>query len=409
MKTVFEPTEAAEGVCPERIQRLGGLIQRHIDDGKLAGASVLIGRHGKTAHFKTFGMADIDKNMPVQPDTIFRIASMTKPVASVAVLQLIDEGSVLLNAPIEEYLPEFKDRKVLEKVPDSDGFRLVDPKSPVTIRRMLSHTCGQTFSDYMEGDDIVEVYRRFEAVQNWEACFNDVETLEQVTPRIAKTPLAFHPGEKWSYSYSNDVFGRLIEVVTGLEFDRYLRERLFDPLQMHDTDFRLTPAQTARVAEVYTYEMDENLKKKGDLKIHLQEFPNYQPAKLYLCGGVGLFSSITDYGRFCQMMLNGGELDGERVLSSRIVELARQNHIGDLDMFWGAGFKFGLGFDLHTDPGLSGSYKSVGAYGWGGILHTEFWIDPLKDMFVVMMSQLYPYDWEILNKLPQLVYQALLD
>ena len=395
MKTVFEPTEAAQGVCPERIQRLDGMLQGCVDDGDMAGASILIGRGGKTAHFKAFGTADIAKNIPVQADTLFRIASMTKPITSFAVLQLVEEGRVLLNYPIENYLPEFKDGKVLENLPDSDAFRLVDPKRPMTVRDLLTHTSGLSYG----GNEALNAFYR---VANVTGGFEGFETLERAVLRLGKMPLAFHPGERWAYGYSTDVLGRLVEVVSGMELDAYFRERILDPLQMNDTYFRLPPEKAARLAQVYTKKED------GSLQTYPAQYP-YEPPQLYLSGGAGLSSSIMDYARFCQMTLNGGELDGERILSPRSIELALRNHIGGLDPMGGPGYKFGLGFQIHADPGRSGSPESVGAYGWGGYWHTVFWIDPAKDMFVVKMSQVYPRDHLTDHlKLRPLVYQALL-
>ena len=210
------------------------------------------------------------------------------------------------------------------------------------------------------------------------------ETLERVTPRIGKLPLEFHPGDRWGYGFSIDVLGRLIEVVSGMTLDQYFKTRFFEPLQMDDTDFRLPPEKVDRLATLYRKGEDGSLKPFQDPYVP----EPYDPSLQFLAGGGGLVSTITDYARFLQMTLNGGELNGERVLSPRSIELARQNHIGDLDPWGGPGFKFGLGFQIHTDPGLSGNPKSVGSYEWGGIFHTIFWVDPLKQLFVIQMSQI---------------------
>lgn len=425
MPSAFDPGLVASaesaGLCPNRLQRLDDFYQGYIDEGKLAGASVLIARHSNVAHLATYGMADMEKNRPIAEDTIFRIASMTKPVTSLAVLQLAEEGRILLNDPVEAYLPEFKNGKVLEEVPDSsDGFRLVDVKRPMTIRHLLTHTSGLTYEAFIYDDSLSPFYQtlhRFYQIAWIYSGVGGIETLERVVPRIGKLPLEFHPGDRWGYGYSIDVLGRLIEVVSGMTLDQYFKTRIFDPLQMNDTDFRLSPEKVDRLAALYTKAED------GSLQLYDLYSPEpYDPSLQFLAGGGGLVSTITDYARFLQMTLNGGELNGERVLSPRSIELALQNHIGDLNTWDAPGFKFGLGFGIYADPGLSGSPKSVGSYDWGGIFHTSFWVDPLKQLFVIQMSQVaetsymddlqklrnWPYPDDPL-KLPNLIYQALLD
>lgn len=222
-------------------------------------------------------------------------------------------------------------------------------------------------------------------------------------PRLGKMPLQFHPGEGWAYGYSTDVLGRLAEVVSGMELDEYFRTRFFEPLQMNDTHFRLPPGKEKRLAQVYTTAED------GSLQVYPAQYP-YEPPQLYLSGGAGLSSTLLDYARFLQMTLNGGELDGERILSPRSIELALENHIGELTPMGGHGFKFGLGFQIHADPGQSGMPSSKGSYEWGGYWHTTFWVDPVKQLIVIKMSQIYPSDHlDDHPKLRYLTYQALLD
>ena len=398
--TNFQPEfvhpPGANGVCPKRISRLDGVFQKYIDDGEMSGASVIIVRNGQTAHLKTYGLADMETGRAVEIDTLFRIASMTKPIASFAVLQLAEEGKLLLNDPIAAYLPAFSGGKVLESVPESDAFRLVDVKRPMTIRHLLTHTSGLCYG----GNETLNAFYR---VANITGGFEGFETLERAMLRLGKMPLQFHPGEGWAYGYSTDVLGRLVEVVSGMELDEYFRTRFFEPLQMNDTDFRLSPDKAARLAHVYTKAED------GSLQVYPAQYP-YAPPQLYLSGGAGLSSTLLDYARFLQMTLNGGELNGERVLSPRSIELALENHIGGWTPMGGPGFKFGLGFQIHVDPGQSGSPSSKGTYEWGGYWHTTFWVDPVKQLIVIKMSQIYPSDHlDDHPKLRHLTYQALMD
>ena len=398
------------GICPKRIARLDDFYQRYIDDGELAGASLLIARRSNIAHLAAYGMADIEKGRPIAEDTIFRIASMTKPVTSLAVLQLAEEGKLLLNDPIADYLPEFSAGKVLESVPESDAFRLVDVKRPMTIRHLLTHTSGLTYDYPLDNETLVSYYQ----VANIHSGLGGFETLERVMRRVGRLPLAFHPGDQWVYGYSTDVLGRLIEVVSGTTLDQYFKTRLFEPLQMNDTAFRLPPEKKDRLAVVYVKAEDGCLQPNQPHQYPYAPEP-YDPSLLYFAGGGGLTSTITDYARFLQMTVNGGELNGERVLSPRSIETALENHIGDFDTgyYGGPGFKFGLGFQIHVDPGQSGSPSSKGTYEWGGWWHTIFWVDPSKEMFVIKMSQyspgeswVYPDDEQ---NLPDMIYQALTD
>ena len=336
------------------------MFQKHIDDGEMSGASVIIVRNGQTAHLKTYGLADMETGRAVEIDTLFRIASMTKPVTSFAVLQLVEEGKALLNDPIEAYLPEFKNGKVLEEIPDSsDGFRLVDVKRPMTIRHLLTHTSGLCYGG---SEPLTAFYR----VANVTGGFQGFETLERAMPRLGNMPLQFHPGEGWAYGYSTDVLGRLVEVVSGMELDEYFRTRFFEPLQMSDTHFRLPPGKEERLAQVYTTTED------GSLQFYPAQYP-YEAPQFYLSGGGGasrLRCWITpDFTDDAERRRAGRE----RILSPRSIELALENHIGELTPMGGPGFKFGLGFQIHADPGQSGMPSSKGAYEWGGYWHTTFW------------------------------------
>ena len=398
----FDPTEIvapeAAGLCPTRLERLREAFQAYVDNGDLAGAATLIARRGRVAHLGTFGMAHREEGRPVAADTLFRIASMTKPITSVAVMMLVEEGRLLLNAPVATYLPEFSDARVLERAGDEAAFRLVEPARPMTVRHLLTHTSGLTYGD---GDELLASY--YYRVANIFGSFGGPETLAAAVSRIGRLPLLFHPGAGWAYGFSTDVLGRLVEVVSGVDLATFFHTRIFDPLGMEDTHFYLPADKVQRLARVYS--KTEN----GDLEWYRAEYP-YEGPSAYLSGGAGLTSSMLDYARFLHMMLGRGVLNGERILGSRTVDLMTVNHIGKVDMMHGPGYRFGLGFDVHADPGLSGSAKSAGSYAWGGYWHTTFWVDPAAEMFVIMMAQVFPSDHvDSGEKLPQLVYQALLD
>jgi CubicO group peptidase (beta-lactamase class C family) len=324
---------------------------------------------------------------------------MTKPITSVAVMMLVEEGRVLLNHPVARYLPEFSDPKVLERVGDDGGFRLVEPKRPMTVRHLLTHTSGLTYGEG-NGDEVLASYYRVASIAG---SFGGSESLSTAVGRIGRLPLLFHPGESWAYGFSTDVLGRLVEVVSGVDLAEFFQTRIFDPLGMHDTHFYLPPVKVGRLARVYTRTGS------GDLEWFPAEYP-YDGPSAFLSGGAGLTSSILDYARFLQMMSQRGTLNGERIVGPRTVDLMTGNHIGEGITTHGPGYGFGLGFDVHADPGLSGSPKGVGSYAWGGYWHTGFWVDPGAELFVIMMAQLIPSDHvDTGEKLPHLVYQALFD
>ena len=269
----------------------------------------------------------------------------------------------------------------------------------MTVRHLLTHTSGLTYGEG-NGDEVLASYYRVASIAG---SFGGSESLSTAVGRIGRLPLLFHPGESWAYGFSTDVLGRLVEVVSGVALAEFFQTRIFDPLGMHDTHFYLPPVKVGRLARVYTRTGS------GDLEWFPAEYP-YDGPSAFLSGGAGLTSSILDYARFLQMMSQRGTLNGERILGPRTVDLMTGNHIGEGITTHGPGYGFGLGFDVHADPGLSGSPKGVGAYAWGGYWHTAFWVDPGAELFVIMMAQLIPSDHvDTGEKLPHLVYQALLD
>ena len=402
------------GLSSERLERIGTVMQKYVDENQLAGAVIMVARHGKAAYLETFGTMDIDEKKPMRTDTIFRIASMSKAITSTAVMMLYEEGHFLLSDPISKYIPEFKNAQVL--VPESPGdasslpYSLVPAHRDITIRHLLNHTSGLT---YQWNQYLGEIYFNAGITHG---LIQDKSTIGEKVKILADLPLLHHPGEAYEYSLSIDVLGYLVEVVSGMTLDEFFQERLFKPLGMKDTFFFIPEEKLSRLSAVYHPDQEGGIKRLpetpvGDAPfVYSASYP-YQGPRSYFSGGGGLCSTISDYARFCQMMLNGGELDGVRLLSRKTVELMTTNSIGDLyidNRFLGD--KFGLGFGIRTERGRYDELESIGTYMWGGFWNTLFWIDPQEELICIIMSQLYPNDGnEGLNIFRVLASQAIID
>ena len=402
----FDPCEIvapeAVGLCPRRLERLNDLFRGYVDSGDMAGAATLIARRGRVAHLGTFGMAHREEGRPTATDTLFRIASMTKPITSVAVMMLIEEGRLVLTDPVERHLPEFSDAKVLEPVGEDGAFRLVDPKRPMTVRHLLTHTSGLT---YGQGHGLLDSYYR---VANVTGSFGGPEPLSAVVSRIGRVPLLCHPGERWEYSYSTDVLGRLVEVASGADLAGFFRTRIFDPLGMADTHFFLPPEKVQRLARVYGKTSGGEGGSAG-LEWFPAEYP-YEGPSAYLSGGAGLTSSILDYARFLQMMLDRGTLNGERILGPRTVDQVTVNHVGDVTTH-GPGFGFGARLRRAPRSRAFRAVRRASAPTPGEVTGTPAsgWT-PRAELFVITMTQLFPSDHvRTGEQVPPLIYQALLD
>ncbi len=373
-----KPEEA--GVSGERLRRVHALLERYIGKGEIAGSVAVVARKGKVVHFEAQGMADLATKQAMTEDHIFRLASMTKPVTSLAVMMLHEEGRFLLDAPVANFLPEFANMQVAvangphERA--AGGYRLVPAERPITIRHLLTHTAGLA-----SGTAGPTMGAAAGLARQWKP----TETLEEVIPRLAKLPLNFQPGTAWEYGPSVDVLGRLVEVVSGMPLDRFFRERIFDPLGMKDTWFFVPDDRLGRLATNYR-------KADGKLEKYVSAGPDTRGGR-YFAGGGGLAGTARDYLRFCQMLLNGGELDGKRLVSRKTVEAMTVNQIGELPLWQDTykGYGFGLGFRVRKELGQSATLGSVGEYGWGGAHGTYFWIDPKEQMIGILMIQLNPY------------------
>jgi len=392
------------GLAPERLDRIAGAVQDAIDHQRIAGAVTLVVRHGQVAWFDAQGMADREARQPMQKDSIFRICSMTKPITSTAVMMLYEEGKFLLDDPISKFLPEFKNPKVLKKTASGQTYTIPATRE-ITIRDLLRHTSGLTYNWNGDLGQLYDDNHVAHGILPYDGTIGDS------VKHLAALPLLFNPGERWEYSLSVDVLGRLVEVVSGMSFDDFLHQRIFAPLGMKDTYFFLPDDKAGRLAAVYTYYDDKGLQRFPDhpitegTMIFSADYPVKGPKKLF-AGGAGLCSTAMDYARFCQMMLNGGKLGDVRLLSRKSVELMSHDQLGKIDHDFG----FGLGFEVEGVKAPLKELGSVGAFAWGGFFYTKFVIDPKEDMIVISMMQLHPTGGlELDAEIQNLAYQSIAD
>ncbi|HSW02495.1 MAG TPA: serine hydrolase domain-containing protein [Sedimentisphaerales bacterium] len=392
------------GLSQDRLDRITAVMQKHVDEGLLAGAVAMVAREGKVAYVQSVGMQDREKQVAMNPQTIFRIASMSKAITSVAAMMLYEEGKFRLSDPVSKFIPEFADVKVLAPGDPSAQDGVVAARRPITIRHLLTHTSGLTY----QWDD--RVGKRYAEAGITHGLIQDEDSLAEDMKKLARIPLVHQPGEAFTYSLSTDVLGRVVEVASGMPFDEFLQKRIFTPLKMNDTGFRLPESKVSRLAAVYAPDADGGLKRlpdgvlgEGNMKASVN-YP-YAGTHNYRSGGGGLCSTVPDYVRFIQMMLNKGELDGVRLLSPKTVEMMSTDQVGDLNQ--GAGF--GLGFGV-TRTLRESELTSVGAYRWGGYWYTTFFIDPSEKMIGVCMAQISPSGKATLNdQFEALAHQAIVE
>jgi CubicO group peptidase (beta-lactamase class C family) len=361
------------GISAERLSRLSDGMKSLVDQGRLAGAVTMVARHGKVIEFEATGKRDIAANLPMQKDSIFRIYSMSKPITGVAMMMLLEEGKWQLNDPVAKYIPEFADLKVYAT--DANGnMVLKDQVHPVTMRELMSHTGGFTYG-YFSNTPVDKLQREADVL-------NVNNTLEEMIKRVAKLPLSAQPGSEWHYSISTDIQGYIVQKLSGMPFEEFLEKRIFKPLNMVDTGFYVPAEKLKRLAEFYSYGKDGQMEvMRGGLNHDFSAKP------AFASGGGGLVSTATDYMRFCQMLLNGGKLDGVRLLSPRGVELMRMNVLSPAMPTLSPGAGFGLDFAVYTDVAAAGGYYGKGTFYWGGAAGTWFWIDPTDDLIVIGMIQ----------------------
>lgn len=382
-------TPEKEGFSAERLGRMHRYFENLTKTGERPGAITLIVRNGRIVDWRTFGLRDVENNLPMEKDTIVHIYSMTKPVTSVAVMMLVEEGRLALDDRVDKFIPEFKGMKVY-KGGTVERPELEDAARPITVKHLLTHTSGLSYG--WGNDNVSAMYRKADPL--------GAPSLKEFIDRLVKLPLAFQPGERYEYSMSIDVLGYLVEVVSGEPFDQFVEKRITGPLKMNDTHFRLPEAKRARLAKIYS-------RREGKLTAQRGLQTGGVPY-----GGMALYSTIGDYARFAQMLVNGGHLDGVRLLGRKTVDLMMMNHLGGLSKPTIGGDDsagFGLGGAVRIDPAKSGRPGTEGLFGWDGAASTYFRVDRTEKLAMLLFLQWMPFDQPTLNLYETLVYQALVD
>jgi CubicO group peptidase (beta-lactamase class C family) len=402
-------TDAAEaGFDPERLARLDSfLAERYFTPELLAGAQLLVAREGKVVHFSTARKARATGE-PLREDALFRIASMTKPVTSIAFMMLLEEGKVTLDQPVETVIPEWKRLGVYNGGGAGVPFLTAAPERPMMMVDLLRHTSGLTYG-FQHRTNVDAAYRE-RKIEGWHGELD----LDGFVAALSEIPLEFSPGSAWNYSISTDVLGLVVERVSGLKLDRFFEERIFQPLGMIDTSFWVAPEKAERLGDAWAVQPG-----KGAVVYDKGEKSAWSRRPKLLAGGAGLVSTIADYHRFCSMLLNGGTLDGARIVSRKTLDLMTANHLpGGADLTEmsrslfseaiNAGQGFGLGFGVNLDPAKTMLPGSKGEYYWGGMFSTAFFIDPVERLHMIFMTQLMPSStYPIRRQLKTLIYSAL--
>jgi CubicO group peptidase (beta-lactamase class C family) len=398
------------GLDSARLAAIAPMLRGAVERGEIAGAVTLVARHGRVAAVDSAGFRNLDRRTPAGAATLFRIASMTKPVTSVAAMMLVEEGRLRLADPVARYIPAFADVRV-SVTPggaSADRAALVPPRRPITIHDLLTHRSGLTYGfldDGAAGD-------RYRAAGVSDGVPPREEGIGANVERLARLPLVAQPGSRFQYGLSVDVLGRVIEVVSGRTLAEFLQERLFDPLDMRDTRFNVDDERLERLATPYAWDGRRLRPMRAT-----EQFGNlllagegYRGSRVYFSGGSGLVSTVGDYARFLQMILNGGELDGIRVLGPKTVELITGNAIEGTDHPLGPGAGFGLGFQVLTDLGLAAEPGSTGTLSWSGIYGTAFWADPVEQLIGIVMIQRYPTSGlSLADRVRAIAYGAVVD
>jgi CubicO group peptidase (beta-lactamase class C family) len=402
----------AVGLAPDRLKKIDELFVQAVADKQIAGGVVLLARKGKVGYLQGIGRADVEADKPMAPDAIFRIASMTKPVTSVAAMMLVDDGKLKLEDPVSKYIPEFKEQKVLVrgKSDKEDDYKLVPAEREITVRDVITHTSGIVYR-FFAPKQLAAFYVK--ANIN-DGLSQDDEKLADNIKRLAGLPVLHQPGSAWTYGLNTDVLGRVVEVASGKSLDEIFRERIFGPLGMRDTAFYPPPEKVARIAALYRPGEDKKISRVGKDPVHMGQltysatYP-YEGPHSYYSGGAGLTSTAADYARFLQMLLDGGKAGDKQLLKAETVKQMTQNQIGKLTLGIGAhGDSFGYGFGVVTHNMEGKTPMSVGSYSWGGIFYTYFWVDPKKELIGVMMTQVFPSDHlKLRENFTKLAYEAL--
>jgi CubicO group peptidase (beta-lactamase class C family) len=389
-------TPESVGMSTERLGRMHAGMQALVDNRQVGGLVTLVARDGKVVDLQAYGYQDVDSKTPMKTDSIFRIASMSKPITSVAIMMLFEDGKLALTDPVSRFIPAFREMRVVTRAAGSTEPTLQPARRQITVRDLLTHRSGLTYG-FLDNAQAGNAYRQTGVSDG--LTVTDVALAENID-RLAKAPLVSQPGAEWHYSLSTDVLGRVVEVASGMPFDQFLATRIFGPLKMNDTSFIVADTKWSRFVNVYTGDGQGGIRPMKDPEsfgnTHMSPAAYYKPGKKYFSGGAGLTSTAQDYARFAQMLLNGGVLDGVRLLSPKTVELMTTSHTLDLNLptattpVLGPGAEWGLGFKITTDLGATQMPGSAGMYGWSGIYGTFFWVDPREKLIGVLMVQRYP-------------------
>jgi CubicO group peptidase (beta-lactamase class C family) len=400
VKTLKEANPSAAGFSPERLARIDKMLQEYVDKKWTAGGSAIIVHNGAIAYYKGFGYDDVDAKKPEKKDAIFRIASQTKAITSVAIMMLYEQGKFLLDDPISNYIPEFKHPKVLDKFNEKDTtYTTVPAKREITIRDLLTHTSGIAYAQIGTKESNAIYYKN----GIWGGIGVDKIILADKMKILGSMPLFHQPGEKWTYGLNTDLLGYLVEVVSGMSLADFFKKNIFEPLGMNDTYFYLPKEKYTRLATLYTEDSTAHIIKMDEyLDLNGKVYRDYPAmAGTYYSGGGGLSSTAYDYAIFMQMLLNGGEYNGKRILSRNSIRMMTQNQIGDLG-------EFGLGFGIVTGKSEARNPASTGTFSWGGMFSSSYWIDPKEKIVAQLFLNQYPNSHgDIHTKFKALVYQAL--
>lgn len=396
-QTLVPATPESQGMSTQRLQRIDKVVNEYVEKSYTAGAVVLVVRNGKIVYNKGLGYDDISTKKPMPKDIIFRIASQSKAITSVAVMMLYEEGKFLLDDPISKYIPSFKNPTVLDKFNEKDStYTTIPAKREITIRDLLTHTSGISYAG-IGTKEAVAIYAKNKIPSG---IGTPDYTLEDAINRLGKMPLVHQPGEKWTYGLNTDVLGYFVEVLSGKSFDAFLHERVFKPIGMNDTYFYLPESKFGRLASLNTEDKDKKVMKVTGNQ------GNYPTKKgTYFSGGAGLVSTATDYAMFLQMLLNGGKYNGQQLLSPVTIHMMTHNQIGDINL---GNKKFGLGFGLTTTAEAARLTPSEGTFDWGGYYGTTYWADPKEGIIGLIMTQKVPNSYgDLGEKFKVLVYQAI--
>jgi CubicO group peptidase (beta-lactamase class C family) len=398
---------SGHGLSTARLARIDKLLQtRYLDTQRLPCAVTLVQRRGEIAHHSALGFMDVERKRPVRDDTIFRIYSMTKPLTSVAFMMLVEEGLVALDDPVHRFIPQWRELGVYE-AGFLETFRTRRTTRPMRMIDLLRHTSGLTY-DFQQRTNVDAAYRKHRLGE-----IGGPLSLDGMIDGLARMPLEFSPGDAWNYSVSTDVLGYLVGKISGQPFDQFLRERILIPLGMHDTDFHVPESKASRFAACYRFSAEQPMRLVDD-----PQSSAYLRVPAFVSGGGGLVSTMADYLRFCRMLLNGGALDGVRLLSPKTLELMTANHLPNgkdltqlsISLFSEAtyaGVGFGLGFSVTLDPARTLLPGNAGDFSWGGMASTYFWVDPRAELIVIFMTQLMPSaTYPLRRELRTLVYSA---